>query len=105
MKWIEPLTTFVFLFAVMGFVTYILLVGILLGRANKFHPALLGSTASTAFAVLVSELIMVRLGCYLLGVGQEGGEGWMDVASVLGYKFVGWVERIESERTELSGVE
>lgn len=73
----------------MGFVTYILLVGLLLGRANRFHPALLGSTASTAFAVLVFETIMVRLGCYLLGVGQEGGEGWADVVAVLGYKFVG----------------
>ncbi|KAI9033109.1 hypothetical protein DFJ74DRAFT_601187, partial [Hyaloraphidium curvatum] len=76
---------------IMGFVTYVLLVGLLLGRANRFHPALLGSTASTAFAVLVFETIMVRLGCYLLGVGQEGGEGWADVVAVLGYKFVGCV--------------
>lgn len=73
----------------MGFVTYILLVGLLLGRANRFHPALLGSTASTAFAVLIFEVIMVRLGCYLLGVGSEGSEGWSDVIAILGYKFVG----------------
>jgi hypothetical protein len=73
----------------MGFVTYILLSGLLLGRSNRFHPALLGSTASTALAVLIFETLLVRLGCYLLGVGQEGGEGWADVVAVLGYKFLG----------------
>ncbi|KXS10006.1 YIF1-domain-containing protein [Gonapodya prolifera JEL478] len=71
----------------MAFVTYVLLVGISLGQQEKFHPSQLGSTSTTALALLALEVLLFRLGVYLLNVNMEGSI-W-DMVAVGGYKFVG----------------
>ncbi len=77
---------------VMAFVTYVLLVGISLGRKDQFHPALLGSTSSTALAIVLAEVVFMRLGCYLLNIPTVDA-GLADVMAYSGYKFVGYVLR------------
>ncbi|RUS33124.1 hypothetical protein BC938DRAFT_472976 [Jimgerdemannia flammicorona] len=82
---------------VMAFVTYVLLVGLVTGRESKFHPEVLGLTASTALGVVTFELIFIRLGCYLLNITSEAAV--LDLVAYAGYKFVGIVV---AELAELS---
>ncbi|KAF9425631.1 hypothetical protein BGZ94_007363 [Podila epigama] len=72
---------------VMAFVTYILLVGIAEGTKEKFSPELLGLTASSSFAVIVLEFVMVKLFVYLLNIDSEAP--LLDLLAYSGYKFVG----------------
>lgn len=73
--------------AVMGLVTYILLAAITAGKAGQFDPKILGQTASKAFGLLFLEFLCIKLGCYLLGIGEEGAV--VDLIAYEGYKFVG----------------
>ncbi|KAF8249908.1 hypothetical protein K440DRAFT_620347, partial [Wilcoxina mikolae CBS 423.85] len=70
----------------MSFVTYILLSALLYGLSGKFHPELLGYTASSAMGAVVFELVCLRLGCYLLSIGNSQ---LLDLVAYSGYKFVG----------------
>lgn len=72
---------------VMAVVTYVLLVGIVTGTKHMFHPEILGVTASKALAVVVFEVILVKLGCYLLGVTSDAQ--FLDLICYSGYKFIG----------------
>lgn len=71
----------------MAFVTYIVLIGIDVGRQSKFHPEVLGLTASTATILIFFEVMFMKLCCYLLSVTTE--IQWLDLIAYCGYKFVG----------------
>lgn len=71
----------------MAFVTYILLSTLLAGIHGAFRPELLGLTATNAFAVVIIELILLKLGTYLLNISNESQ--WLDLVAYSGYKFVG----------------
>ena len=59
----------------------------------RFTPELLGMTASSGVGIMLLEVILLKLGFYLLQ--PQGGSGvnssWLDLASISGYKFVGAV--------------
>jgi hypothetical protein len=71
----------------MAFVTYILLSACFAGLAGKFHPELLGITASKSFAVVIFEILGLKLGCYLLNINSPSQ--LLDLVAYSGYKFVG----------------
>jgi len=71
----------------MAMVTYILLSALHSGLQDRFHPQVLGQSASTALVVLGFDLFFVKLGCYLLSV--EGSAQVVDLIAYGGYKFVG----------------
>ncbi|PNS14007.1 hypothetical protein CAC42_6520 [Sphaceloma murrayae] len=77
---------------VMAFVTYILLSTLLAGLNGVFRPELLGLTATNAFAVVVIELLLLKLGTYLLNISNESQ--WLDLVAYSGYKFVGVIVNI-----------
>jgi protein transport protein YIF1 len=72
---------------VMAFVTYILLSTLIAGVRGAFHPELLGITATTAVAVVIFEILGLKLGCYLLSITNESQ--LLDLVAYSGYKFVG----------------
>lgn len=69
----------------MSFLTYIVLNCFLAGTNGSFHPQLLQSLFSTAFAYLVAELLLLKLGAYLLNADSK----LLDLFAYSGYKFVG----------------
>ena len=71
----------------MAFVTYILLSSVLAGLRGEFQPELLGYTATTAFAIVIFEILGLKLGCYLLSISNESQV--FDLLAYSGYKFVG----------------
>ena len=77
---------------VMAFVTYILLSTLLAGLRGVFRPELLGLTATNAFAVVIIELVLLKLGTYLLNISNESQ--WLDLVAYSGYKFVGVIVTI-----------
>ena len=54
--------------AVMAFVTYILLAALYSGLNSRFHPEILGVTASKALAVVLLDFFFVKSGCYFLNI-------------------------------------
>ncbi|GAA5899773.1 protein transporter YIF1 [Sporobolomyces salmoneus] len=72
---------------VMALVTYVLISAVTAGKAGTFDPSMLGQTASKAFGLLLLEFVCIKLGCYLLGIGEEGT--MVDLLAYEGYKFVG----------------
>lgn len=80
----------------MAFVTYILLSTLLAGLAGNFRPDLLGRTATTAFAIVIFELLGLKLGCYLLNISNESQ--LLDLVAYSGYKFVGIIVNIAVSR-------
>ncbi|KAF9431122.1 hypothetical protein BGZ94_008897 [Podila epigama] len=72
---------------VMAFVSYVLLVAISAGTANKFSPEILGPTASSALAVILLEFTMIKLCTYILNIDSE--VSMLDLLAYSGYKFVG----------------
>lgn len=71
---------------VMSFVTYILLSALIYGLSGSFHPELLGYTATSALGAVGFELAGLKLGCYLLNIGNSQ---LLDLVAYSGYKFVG----------------
>lgn len=71
----------------MAFVTYTLLTSTIHGLESRFHPEVLGVTASKALAVILIEFSAVKLGCYLLNI--QGDHTMVDLVAYSGYKFVG----------------
>ncbi|KAF9584069.1 hypothetical protein BGW38_007698 [Lunasporangiospora selenospora] len=71
---------------VMAFVTYILLTGIQKGTTVGFKPENLGSTASSALAVVLLEFSMIKLFIYLLNISSE--VSMLDLLAYSSYKFV-----------------
>jgi protein transport protein YIF1 len=73
----------------MAFVTYILLSAFLSGIQGHFSPEDFSVTASYAFAIVLFEMVAIKLGCYLLNIGGQGQV--LDLVAYGGYKFVGIV--------------
>jgi hypothetical protein len=71
----------------MAFVTYVLLAGLASGLQERFHPEILGISATKAFAVLALEYAFVKLGCYFLNI--QGTSQSFDLVAYGGYKFIG----------------
>ncbi len=74
---------------VMALVTYILLSTLLAGLRGAFQPELLGYTATSAFAIVVVEILGLKFGCYLLSISNESQ--LLDLVAYSGYKFVGTI--------------
>lgn len=72
---------------VMALVTYILLSAMLAGFRGNFHPELLGSITTTAIAVIVFEILCLKLAMYILSINNESQ--LLDLVAYSGYKFVG----------------
>ena len=88
----------------MALVTYILLAALYSGLNSRFHPEVLGSAASKAFAVVILDMAFIYLGCYFLNIqvrgllnsvrlhsdeSLQGQSQLLDLLSYDGYKFVG----------------
>ncbi|KAI9058086.1 YIF1-domain-containing protein [Trametes sanguinea] len=73
----------------MAFVTYILLAALQSGLNARFHPEILGITASKALAVVLVDFLFVKAGCYLLNIPGGLSSQVLDVLAYDGYKFVG----------------
>ena len=65
---------------VMAFVTYILLAALHSGLNSRFHPEILGVTASKALAVVLLDFLFVKGGCYFLNI-QVRANGTLYTAS------------------------
>ncbi len=76
----------------MALVTYILLATLLAGLRGAFQPELLGYTATWAFFIVVVEIMLLKLGCYLLSISNESQ--LLDLVAYSGYKFVGVIATI-----------
>ena len=72
---------------VMAFVTYVLLSALLAGLRGSFHPEVMGSTFMYALFVVISEILILKLGTYLLSITNESQ--LLDLIAYSGYKFVG----------------
>ena len=70
---------------VMSLVTYIVLVGLQMGWTHTFTPEVLSKTASSGLTVMVLEVLLLKLGFYLL----EGPPvSFIDFVCYSGYKYV-----------------
>eukprot|EP01102_Stenamoeba_stenopodia_P001042 TRINITY_DN1092_c0_g4_i1.p1 TRINITY_DN1092_c0_g4~~TRINITY_DN1092_c0_g4_i1.p1 ORF type:complete len:353 (+),score=68.17 TRINITY_DN1092_c0_g4_i1:72-1061(+) len=76
----------------MAFVTYVLLCGLVLGLSKKFSPEVLGVIATTAFFVISTEVLFLKLGFYLLS--NSFAVPFLDLVSYCGYVFVGIIVNI-----------
>jgi len=72
---------------VMSLVTYILLSTLLAGFRGQFQPELMGYNASVAIGVVMVEILLLRLGCYILSISNTSQ--LLDLVAYSGYKFVG----------------
>ncbi|MCJ1401643.1 hypothetical protein MMC11_004860 [Xylographa trunciseda] len=72
---------------VMAFVTYVLLSALLAGLRGSFHPEVMGTTFTYALLVVVFEILILKLGTYLLAITNESQ--LLDLIAYSGYKFVG----------------
>eukprot|EP00871_Galdieria_phlegrea_P004623 jgi/Galph1/5161/GphlegSOOS_G3817.1 len=72
----------------MALVTYILLGSLVRGTRGEFTPEIMGTIASSSLAAVVLEVLLVKLGLFLVGSKQGA---WLDLVSYSGYKFVGLV--------------
>ncbi|GJD11710.1 Protein transport protein yif1 [Galdieria sulphuraria] len=73
---------------IMLLVTYILLGSLVRGTRGEFTPEIMGSMASSCLASIVLEVLLVKLGLFLIG-SKEGA--WLDLVAYSGYQFVGLV--------------
>jgi hypothetical protein len=71
----------------MALVTYVLLSGLVSGLNERFHPEILGLSATKACAVLLLDYAFIKLGCYFLNI--QGTSQSFDFVAYGGYKFVG----------------
>ncbi|KAI5285216.1 hypothetical protein KEM54_000744 [Ascosphaera aggregata] len=72
---------------VMSIVTYILLSAVLAGFRGNFHPELLGSITTSALAVIIFEIVVLKIVMYLLSITNDSH--LLDLLAYSGYKFVG----------------
>lgn len=72
---------------VMAIVTYILLSTLLAGLRGAFHPEVMGLTATTAFVVVLLEILGLKFGTYILSISNDSQ--LLDLVAYSGYKFVG----------------
>lgn len=72
---------------VMAFVTYVLLSALLAGLRGSFHPEVMGTTFTYALFIVIFEILILKLGTYLLAITNESQ--LLDLIAYSGYKFVG----------------
>lgn len=72
---------------VMAVVTYILLSVLLAGFRGDFHPELLGSVTTTSIAVIIFEILCLKMAMYILSINNDSQ--LLDLVAYSGYKFVG----------------
>ncbi|THH15196.1 hypothetical protein EW146_g5244 [Bondarzewia mesenterica] len=72
---------------VMAFLTYILLAALQSGLRSHFDPEILGLTATTALFIVFADFLILRGGCYILGI--QSSSPVVDLMAYCGYKFVG----------------
>ncbi|KAF1978102.1 ER to Golgi transport protein-like protein Yif1 [Bimuria novae-zelandiae CBS 107.79] len=71
----------------MALVTYILLSTLLAGLRGAFKPELLGYTTTQAISVMLLEILIIKLGTFLLNISSSSQ--LLDLVAYSGYKFVG----------------
>ncbi|KAF2465981.1 YIF1-domain-containing protein [Lindgomyces ingoldianus] len=71
----------------MALVTYILLSTLLAGLRGAFHPELLGSTTVAATLVILLEILIIKLGTFILNISSSSQI--LDLIAYSGYKFAG----------------
>ena len=71
----------------MALVTYILLSTLLAGLRGAFHPEVMGSTFGSALFVVIAEILLLKMGTYILAITNESQ--LLDLVAYSGYKFVG----------------
>jgi len=71
----------------MGLVTYILVAGFVSGADGRFTPEVLASTASTGMAIVLLEVVLIKLTLYLLQAEGSVAPA-LELASCSGYKFM-----------------
>lgn len=76
----------------MALVTYILLSTLIAGLRGQFQIELLGLTATTSLVVVICEIFLLKLGCYLLSISSQSQ--LFDLIAYSGYKFVGIITTI-----------
>ncbi|CEP03916.1 hypothetical protein PBRA_003523 [Plasmodiophora brassicae] len=73
----------------MAFVTYILLMGFIMGISKAFTPEVLGSTATWALLVLIMEVVLLRVGFAVIGSSATVvPPSLLDLVAYSSYKFV-----------------
>lgn len=77
---------------VMALVTYILLYGMIAGLRGAFEPELLGYTATWSLFIVIIEILLLKLGTYLLSIASDSQ--LLDLIAYSGYKFVGAIVTI-----------
>lgn len=60
---------------------------LLSGISGTFKPEQLGYTASFAFTIVMLEIGIIKIGCYLLSITNESQ--LLDLVAYSGYKFTG----------------
>ncbi|KAK7471040.1 Protein transport protein yif1 [Stygiomarasmius scandens] len=85
----------------MAFVTYVLIAGFHSGIQSRFHPKILGESASSALGVIIVDVVFVYIACYFLDVRGSGQA--LDIIAYSGYKFVGVIFTILSSYLYFSG--
>lgn len=71
----------------MALVTYILLSTLITGLRGAFKPELLGYTTTQAISVMILEILIIKLGTFLLNISSSSQ--LLDLVAYSGYKFVG----------------
>lgn len=84
----------------MAFVTYILVAALQSGLQSRFHPEIFGVVATKAIVVLLLDFLLVKGGCYLLGI--QGTNPIVDLIAYSGYKFVGCVVTFANSLAKLT---
>ncbi|KAI5464585.1 YIF1-domain-containing protein [Mariannaea sp. PMI_226] len=77
---------------VMALVTYILLSTMIAGLRGEFQPELLGLTATKSLVSVLVEIVILKLGCYLLSISSQSQ--LLDLIAYSGYKFIGIIVTI-----------
>merc|ERR1719347_2403532 len=73
----------------MAFVTYILVVGYMLGLQERFSPEVLAATASSALSTLVLEILVIYLTITIMSITSTLAK-W-DFLAFSMYKYVGMI--------------
>ena len=81
----------------MSIFTYVLLVGLVYGIRNKFTPDILGKVATKAFIFIFIELLIAKLGSYLLNITTE--ISLLDTLAIIGYNYVALILSLVSDLT------
>lgn len=76
----------------MGYFTFLLLVGYIMGKRDEFSPAELGSIASTWLAWILMEVFLMMMILYLLSISCA--LGFLHLLSYSGYKFIPMVATV-----------